>query len=84
MEEVLIEHFAPDTGAALVRWEVNDDDKSFPEVFVHISSPADIDRSRMGTLVGQLSTELETPVRLTVTQIPSFSIDSLGAEESGE
>jgi uncharacterized hydrophobic protein (TIGR00271 family) len=84
VESVLTEHFAEGTGASLVRWVVNDDDKTVPEVSIHLSSPADIDRIRMSTLAEQLSTALETPIKLTVTQIPFFSIFSSDAEQTIE
>jgi uncharacterized hydrophobic protein (TIGR00271 family) len=83
LESMLLDHFIEGTGTTLVRWFMNDDD-TVPEVFIHLSSSTDIDRSRLSTLVEQLSTELETPVRLTVTQIPSFSIDSTGVREKIE
>ena len=83
VESVLLEHFAEGTGVSLVRWFV-DEDETVTEVFVHLSSPVDIDRSRLSTLTEQLSTELETPVRMNVTQIPSFSINSTGVRKETE
>ena len=83
VESVLTEHFAEGTGVSLLRWHVSDD-ATVPEVFVHLSSPTDINRSRMSTLAENLSMKLETPVRLTATRIPSFSIDSTGAREAIE
>lgn len=84
VESVLLEHFEEGTGISLVRWFV-DDDETVTEVFVHLSSPVEIDRSRLSTLTEQLSIKLETPVRMTVTQIPSFSINSTRiAEETDD
>lgn len=83
VESVLLEHFAEGTGVSLVRWFV-DEDETITEVFVHLSSPVDIDKSRLSTLTEQLSTELEAPVRMNVTQIPSFSINSTGVRIEAE
>ena len=83
VESVLLEHFAEGTGVSLVRWFV-DEDETVTEVFVHLSSPVDIDRSRLSTLTEQLSTELETPVRMNVTQIPSYTINSTGVRRKTE
>lgn len=84
VESLLLEHFAEGTGTKLVRWFMNDDDEVAPEVFIHLSSPTDIDRSRLSTLAEQISIEMETPIRLTVTQIPYFSIDSTGVRKTIE
>ena len=83
VESVLTEHFAEGTGVSLLQWSVSDD-ATVPEVFVHLSSSTDIDRSRLSTLTENLSMELEKPVRLTVTQVPSFSIDSTGVRDTIE